>query len=68
MANILSNLLVLNKVLPTLTESEILDLLIEERDGKGRADVVIRLHQRYNKLRVLRERQELINELGKNNS
>jgi hypothetical protein len=46
--------------LSRLSEEEVLRLLNEERDGAKRATVLQRLHQRYNTLRVARERIELL--------
>lgn len=43
-----------------MSEDEILKLLNEERDGAKRVTVLERLHQRYNTLRVARERLELL--------
>ena len=52
----------LNNILATKTESEVLDMLNIERAGLRRLTVLERLHQRYNTLRVARERLELLNE------
>ena len=43
-----------------MSEDEILKLLNEERDGAKRVTMLERLHQRYNTLRVARERLELL--------
>ena len=51
----------LNHVLAAKTEDEVLRLLNEERVGTRRIAVLERLHQRYNTLRVSRERVELLN-------
>ena len=51
----------LNHVLASKTEDEVLRLLNEERAGTRRIVVLERLHQRYNTLRVSRERVELLN-------
>jgi hypothetical protein len=45
-----------------LTEEEVLRLLNEERKNAKRVSMLQRLHQRYNTLRVARERIELLNE------
>ena len=37
-------------------------MLAAEKDGPRRVDVLVRLHQRYNVLRVTRERLELLRE------
>lgn len=52
----------LNHILATKTEAEVLDMLNEERAGRRRVVVLERLHQRYNTLRVARERLELFSE------
>jgi hypothetical protein len=48
--------------LSTLSEDELYILLQAERVGERRLSVLERLHQRYNVLRVARERAELIKE------
>jgi DNA polymerase III delta prime subunit len=55
----LSNWHTLNSMLSTFREDQVLELLELEKQGKKREDVLVRLHQRYNKLRYLRERAEL---------
>ncbi len=50
----------LNNELSRLSEEEVLRLLNEERVGAKRATMLQRLHQRYNTLRVARERLELL--------
>ena len=52
----------LNARLNTLSESEVLKLLQDERNGSKRVSALQRLHQRYNMLRVSRERIELLRE------
>lgn len=52
----------LNNKLSSLTEEEVLKLLNEERKNAKRVSMLQRLHQRYNTLRVARERIELLNE------
>ena len=52
----------LNAKLNTLEEDEVYILLQAERVGEKRLSVLQRLHQRYNTLRVARERAELIKE------
>jgi Lon protease-like protein len=49
----------LNAKIAELTEAELTALLSIERANKRRAMVIRRLHQRLNKLRVTREREEL---------
>lgn len=51
----------LNHVLASKTEDEVLQMFNEERVGTRRIVVLERLHQRYNTLRVSRERVELLN-------
>ena len=51
----------LNHTLGSKTEDEVLQMLNEERVGTRRIVVLERLHQRYNTLRVSRERVELLN-------
>jgi hypothetical protein len=43
-----------------MSEEDVLMLLNEERVGAKRVSVLERLHQRYNTLRVARERLELL--------
>jgi len=45
-----------------MSEEEVLTLLQAEKYGDKRASVLQRLHQRYNVLRVSRERIELLKE------
>ena len=52
----------LNDRLPTLTEEEVLGLLNNERQTLKRVSMLERMHQRYNTLRVARERLELLKE------
>jgi len=52
----------LNDRLPTLTEEEVLGMLNDERQTLKRVSVLERMHQRYNTLRVARERLELLKE------
>ena len=50
----------LNNQLSRMSEEDVLRLLNEERVGAKRVSVLERLHQRYNTLRVARERLELL--------
>jgi hypothetical protein len=50
----------LNNALSMMSEEEVLSLLQAEKHGERRASVLQRLHQRYNTLRVSRERIELL--------
>jgi len=52
----------LNAELRTLDEVRVLEMLMEERKNQRRVSVLQRLHQRYNTLRVSRERIELLQE------
>ena len=52
----------LNDVLCNMTEADIWGMLEQERFCEKRASVLQRLHQRYNVLRVSRERIELLKE------
>ena len=52
----------LNAELRTLDEARVLEMLMEERRNQRRVSVLQRLHQRYNTLRVSRERIELLQE------
>jgi hypothetical protein len=47
-------------VLTTLSEEELKELLDEEITGERRMKLIERLHQRYNILRVARERKQLL--------
>jgi hypothetical protein len=50
----------LNDVLASLPEIDVKALLNAEMEGAKRVKVIERLHQRYNTLRVARERAELM--------
>lgn len=52
----------LNDVINTLSEEEVFSLLEQERIQGKRLSMLQRLHQRYNTLRVARERIELLQE------
>ena len=52
----------LNDRLPTLSEEEVLGMLNNERNTLKRVSMLERMHQRYNTLRVARERLELLKE------
>jgi hypothetical protein len=55
----------LNDRLADLTEQEVLDLLEDETKHARRSTILVRLHQRYTVLRMLRERaaiMEIIND------
>jgi hypothetical protein len=55
----------INHTLSSKTEAEVLELLDQERAGAKRITILERLHQRYNTLRVARERIELLKEATK---
>jgi hypothetical protein len=55
----------LNSNLSLKSEEEVLSLLNQERATHKRVTVLERLHQRYNTLRVARERVELLREATK---
>jgi hypothetical protein len=48
--------------LSSLSEDEVFALLADELNGPRRASMILRLHQRGNTLRVMRERIELLKE------
>ena len=50
----------LNEVLNDLREDQLKELIFWELDHGKREDIVVRLHQRFNKLAVARERAELL--------
>ena len=50
----------LNHILASKTEAEVLQMMQEEKADARRVVVLERLHQRYNTLRVSRERVELL--------
>jgi len=50
----------LNNQLSLMNEADVLMLLESEKMGEKRASVLQRLHQRYNVLRVSRERIEIM--------
>lgn len=57
---VLKNWTTLNEFIPGLGEAEVKALLDYEVGHENRATLVERLHQRYNSLRVARERRELL--------
>ena len=52
----------LNNQLSMMSEEEVWEMLKSEKRNERRASVLQRLHQRYNVLRVSRERIELLKE------
>lgn len=58
----LENWSVLNENVQNLDEETLWKLLQRERKGEKRTQFLIRLYGRYNKLRTVRERKELLSE------
>ena len=50
----------LNKMLPTMSQQQAQEYLLEEVHGQKRKTFILRLHQRYCALRAADERRELI--------
>ncbi len=61
MTNALANWRDFNALLADIPEQNIKEMLIYEIKHKNRKSFVSRLHQRYNTLRTMREREELMN-------
>ena len=57
--DILNNWTLLNKQLMALSEQQVHQLLEAERGGRGRVRVMLRVYNRYSKLRSQREKLEL---------
>ena len=55
----------INHSLSSKTEAQVLEMLNEEKNRAKRITILERLHQRYNTLRVARERIELLKEATK---
>lgn len=55
----------INHSLSSKTEAEVLEMLLLEQQTQKRVTILERLHQRYNTLRVARERIELLQEATK---
>lgn len=58
--NPLSSWVSMNEALKTLSEKECWSLLEQEKTGQKRAQFMLRIHGRANKLRAERERRELL--------
>ena len=58
--NPLSSWVVMNEALKTIDEKECWKLLEQEKKGQQRAQFMLRIHGRANKLRAERERRELL--------
>ena len=54
----------LNQAIAELREDQVKALLDHETQNGKRPDIILRLHQRFNKLRVNRERAELLGGSG----
>ena len=55
----------INHTLSSKSEAEVLEMLLLEQQTQKRITILERLHQRYNTLRVARERIELLQEATK---
>jgi len=51
--------------LASLDEQQVKDMLSEEMQGKKRATIITRLHQRFTTLRAARERKDLLSQAVK---
>lgn len=60
--SLLDNWQVLNEKIKTLPEEQVEQLLNIERKGQRRAQFLLRIYGRYNTLRTIRERRELMAE------
>lgn len=49
----------LNEVLMKVSEQNVLEMLEDELEGRRRKTYILRLHKRYNMLRMRREREEM---------
>ena len=58
--DLLQNWAVLNTHLTKLSEKECAELLKREKKGKKRFNFLLRIYGRYNRLRTVRERAELM--------
>lgn len=58
--NPLSSWVAMNEALKTLSEKDCWKLLENEKKGQKRAQFLLRIHGRANKLRAERERRELL--------
>jgi hypothetical protein len=61
--NIASSWVQLHNTLSTLSEEELLKLLLWERTNKKRMHMLLRIKGRYNTVRENRERQELLSDV-----
>lgn len=60
--SILENWQALNEGIKELTEEQVEKLLTQERNGLRRTQFLLRLYGRYNTLRTVRERKEILAE------
>lgn len=60
---LLGNWTQLNLVIMQLTEKEVSELLEHERNTRGRLRVMLRIYNRFSKLRSLREKKELVKDV-----
>lgn len=58
--NYLENWAVLNENVQNLDEETLSELIEKEKHGEARPQFLIRLYGRYNKLRTIRERKEIL--------
>lgn len=58
--NYLENWVVLNEYIQTLDEKTIKALIEKEKNNEARPQFLVRLYGRFNKLRGMRERKELL--------
>jgi hypothetical protein len=58
--NPLSSWVAMNEALKVLSEKDCWKLLEQEKNGRKRAQFMLRIHGRANKLRAERERRELL--------
>jgi chemotaxis protein histidine kinase CheA len=57
---LLDNWMELNKVISTMQEPEAFALIEAERAGRCRPNIILRLHGRFNRLRAMREKREMM--------
>lgn len=55
----LKNWAVLNKAVMTLTEAELKELLEQEQSERARLRVMLRIYNRYSKMRSIREKTDM---------
>lgn len=62
--NVLRSWHTLNKAIGAMTEVDCKQALEREMSGNRRKDLAVRIHQKYNSLRLTRERTEMVNLLS----